>query len=126
VGLGTDSPASGGDYDVRAEARAARELQAGAVDLTAAELLRLATLGGAEALGMEGEVGALAPGLRADLVALADPGGGRPVEERVLDPAAAVHVVAVDGEILLRDGDPERVDGRVIDRDSAEARARLC
>ena len=30
VGLGTDSPASGGDYDLRAEARAARDLQAAA------------------------------------------------------------------------------------------------
>ncbi len=126
VGLGTDSPASGGDYDLRAEARAARDLQAGAVDLTAADLLRLATAGGAEALGMEGEVGALAPGLRADLVALADPGGGGAPEARALDPAAAVHLVAVDGEILLRDGDPAKAGGGTIDRDAAEARARLC
>jgi 5-methylthioadenosine/S-adenosylhomocysteine deaminase len=126
VGLGTDSPASGGDYDVRAEARAARDLQAGAVDLPAAELLRLATAGGAEALGMEGEVGALAPGLRADLVAVADPGGDAGPEARAMDPAAAVHLVAVDGEILLRDGDPTRADGGTIDRDAAEARARLC
>lgn len=126
VGLGTDSPASGGDYDVRAEARAARDLQAAALDLTAADLLRLATLGGAEALGMEEEVGALAPGLRADLVALADPGGGGRVEERALHPGAAVHLVAVNGEILLRDRDPARADGGVIDRDAAEARARLC
>ncbi|MGE0026594.1 MAG: amidohydrolase family protein [Thermoleophilia bacterium] len=126
VGLGTDSPASGGDYDLRAEARAARDLQAAAVGLTAADLLRLATAGGAEALGMEDEVGALAAGLRADLVALADPGGGRTVEERAMDPAAAVHLVAVDGEILLRDGDPERADGAAIDREAAEARARLC
>jgi 5-methylthioadenosine/S-adenosylhomocysteine deaminase len=126
VGLGTDSPASGGDYDVRAEARAARDLHAGAAGLDAAVLLRLATAGGAEALGMEGEVGALAPGLRADLVALADPGGGGPAEARALDPAATVHLVAVDGEILLRDGDPVRADGGTIDRDAAEARARLC
>jgi len=126
VGLGTDSPASGGDYDVRAEARAARDLHAAALDLRAADLLRLATAGGAEALGMEGEVGALAPGLRADLVALADPGGGGSVEERAMDPAATVRLVAVDGEILLRDGDPARADGGAIGRDAAEARARLC
>ena len=128
VGLGTDSPASGGDYDVRAEARAARDLHAGAVDLGAAELLRLATAGGAAALGLAGEVGALAPGMRADLVALTDPdpGGGAPVEARAMDPAATVSVVVVDGEILLRDGDPARADGATIDRDAAEARARLC
>lgn len=126
MGLGTDSPASGGDFDLRAEARAARDLHAGAVDLDAAALLWLATAGGAQSLGMEDEVGALAPGLRADLVALADPGGGGPVEARALDPAATVHLVAVDGEILLRDGDPVRADGGTIDRDAADARARLC
>jgi hypothetical protein len=32
----------------------------------------------------------------------------------------------VDGEILLRDGDPARADGGTIDRDAADARARLC
>ena len=48
------------------------------------------------------------------------------MEERALDPGAAVHLVAVDGEILLRDRDPARADGGVIDRDAAEARARLC
>lgn len=126
VGLGTDSPASGGDYDLRAEARAARDLHAAAGGLTDAELLRLATAGGAEALGMEGEVGALAAGLRADLVALADPGGDGTVERRAMHPAAAVRMVAVDGEILLRDGDPEMADGASIDREAAEARARLC
>jgi 5-methylthioadenosine/S-adenosylhomocysteine deaminase len=128
VGLGTDSPASGGDYDVRAEARAARDLHAGALDLDAVELLRLATAGGAAALGLAGEVGALAPGRRADLVALSDPdpAGGAPVEARAMDPAAAVSLVVVDGEILLRDGDPARADGAAIDRDAAEARARLC
>jgi 5-methylthioadenosine/S-adenosylhomocysteine deaminase len=126
VALGTDSPASGGDYDVRAEARAAADLHAGALDLDAAALLRMATLGGAEALGMDDEVGALAPGRRADLVALADPGGGRPPEARAMDPAAAVDVVAVDGEVLLRDGAPTRADGAAIGRAAAEARGRLC
>jgi 5-methylthioadenosine/S-adenosylhomocysteine deaminase len=71
VGLGTDSPASTPSFDVFDEMRAtiafarAREGDAGA--LTAKEALRLATLGSARALGINGEVGSLAPGKRADL-----------------------------------------------------------
>jgi 5-methylthioadenosine/S-adenosylhomocysteine deaminase len=126
VGLGTDSPASGGDFDLRAEARAARELHAGALDLDAAALLRMATLGGAEALGMEDEVGSLAPGRRADLTALDAPDDGRPPEDRALDPAATAAVVIVDGEAVLSDGRPTRADGGTIDRNAAEARERLC
>ena len=75
VGLGTDSPASGGDYDLRAEARACADAHGDAAPLAAGELLRLATLGGAEALGLAGQVGTLEPGKRADLVAITPPPG---------------------------------------------------
>lgn len=71
VGLGTDSPASTPSFDMFDEMRAAiafaraREGDAGA--LPAKETLRLATLGSARALGIDGEVGSLVPGKRADL-----------------------------------------------------------
>jgi cytosine/adenosine deaminase-related metal-dependent hydrolase len=74
VGLGTDGPSSALDLDAFAELRAAIMLQrASAGDpgaLEAADALRLATLGGAEALGLEHSIGSLAPGKRADLVAV--------------------------------------------------------
>ena len=74
VGLGTDGPSSALDLDAFAELRAAVMLQrASAGDpgaLEAADALRLATLGGAEALGLEHSIGSLAPGKRADLVAV--------------------------------------------------------
>jgi aminodeoxyfutalosine deaminase len=55
VGLGTDSVLSVGTPDLLAEARAARRLAA----LDADAALALATLGGARALGLEGEIGSL-------------------------------------------------------------------
>ena len=66
VGLGTDSAASVPDLDLLAEARAAREL----AGLAAEEAVRLATLGGARALGMEAEVGSLEAGKWADFCVL--------------------------------------------------------
>lgn len=130
VGLGTDGPASAGPYDLRAEARACAAAHAGSPDPPGpAELLRLMTEGGARALGMGGVVGALAPGLRADLVAVrpspgADPGGDP--HALLLDPSARVAEVVVDGETLLADGVPARIDAGAIEAEATERRARLC
>ena len=129
VGLGTDSPASAGPYDLRAEARACAAAHAGSPDPPGpAELVRLITLEAARALGMDGIVGTLAPGLRADLVAVRPPPGADPGAEPhalLLDPAARVAEVVVDGETLLADGVPTRVDGAAIEADAAERRVRL-
>ena len=120
IGLGTDSPASGGDYDVRAEARACA-----GDDLSAAERLFLATLGGAEALGLAGEVGALAPGLRADLVALRPAGPVGEPHRAALDPATRVRVVVGAGEVLVSRGRPLAAGAEAVDTRAAEARERL-
>jgi 5-methylthioadenosine/S-adenosylhomocysteine deaminase len=62
IGLGTDSVVSVGRLDLLAEARAA----AGLATLAAADLLRLCTLSGARALGIDGETGSLVAGKWAD------------------------------------------------------------
>jgi 5-methylthioadenosine/S-adenosylhomocysteine deaminase len=66
VGLGTDSRASVPSLDLVAEARAARVL----AGCSAVDAARLLTLGGAEALGLEQEVGSLAAGKWADFCVL--------------------------------------------------------
>jgi 5-methylthioadenosine/S-adenosylhomocysteine deaminase len=118
VGIGTDSPNSAGDFDMFAEIRTALILSrartlGSAYSLSADNVLRAATLGGASALNLDAEVGSLVPGKRADLtvVALADT-GLYPWE----DPASAVvlggspeHVQAtlVGGEIRYEKGNEE-------------------
>ena len=72
IGLGTDSPASSNIMDMFDEMRTmlflhrAVERDVGVLD--AQQCVRIATLGGAEALGFEDQVGSLEPGKYADLI----------------------------------------------------------
>jgi len=77
VGLGTDSPASNNTVDPFDEMRIGLLLQrgiGGETDFyryfTARTFVRLATIHGARALGLEDEVGSLEPGKRADIIAV--------------------------------------------------------
>ena len=73
VGLGSDSMASNNRMDILEEARVALLFQRARCErfgeLNAGTALRLATFGGAEALGIESEVGSLEVGKFADLAA---------------------------------------------------------
>lgn len=72
VGLGTDGAASNNNLDMLEEARLTALLhKAATLDpqaIPAAQALRLATVGGAHALGLAASVGGLTPGYQADLV----------------------------------------------------------
>ena len=74
VGIGTDGAASNNDLDLLGEMRSAA-LLAKAVSgdpaaLPAAGALRMATLDGAKALGLDGEIGSLLKGKSADCIAV--------------------------------------------------------
>jgi cytosine/adenosine deaminase-related metal-dependent hydrolase len=114
VGLGSDSVASNNRMDLVEEARLAALLQRARLArhdaLTTDEALRLATLGGAIALGLGDRVGSLEVGKDADLAAFSlDTGRGVPVHE---PQAAALYAlrgtdvtfVTVAGRVLVRDG----------------------
>ena len=123
VGLGVDGSASNDGSHMLDEARHAMLLQRvarGAGALSAREALRLATRGGAAVLGRD-DVGALAPGMAADLIGvraddLATAGGS------VHDPLAAVvfcripniDLSIVNGEVRVRDGRLAGVDLRAL------------
>jgi 5-methylthioadenosine/S-adenosylhomocysteine deaminase len=74
VALGTDGAASNNDLDMLGEMRTAALLEKGisgsAVALPAPMALRMATLNGAKALGLEDRIGSLQRGKAADLVAI--------------------------------------------------------
>lgn len=77
VALGTDGPASSNDLDMLGSVRLAALLHKTAAPggpdataISAREALRMATVNGAAALGMEGRLGVLAPGAAADMSAI--------------------------------------------------------
>ena len=113
VSLGADGAACNNRLDMFEEMRMAgllQKLRLGPAALPAREIVRLATEGGARALGMEREIGTLEPGKRARLI-LVNLSGFHvlPFE----DPATAlvyaaraddVAMTIVDGRILFEDG----------------------
>jgi len=74
IALGTDGAASNNDQDMLAEMRVAALLAKGvsgrADALPAMQALKMATINGAKALGLDAEIGSLRPGKAADVVAI--------------------------------------------------------
>ncbi len=120
VALGTDGAASNNDLDLLGEMQTAALLAKGvagsASALPASQALRMATINGARALGLDGETGSLEPGKSADMVAidLRDP-DTQPVYNPVSQLVYAagrdqVRHVWVAGRQLIRDGQPLTLD----------------
>ncbi|QDL94140.1 8-oxoguanine deaminase (plasmid) [Paroceanicella profunda] len=111
LGLGVDGSASNDSGHLLSEARQALLLQRvslGADALTAREALEMATLGGAQVLGRP-ELGAIAPGLRADLAiwdvsGLGAAGAWDPVAALVLCGPFGVRDLIVEGRRVVRAG----------------------
>ncbi len=74
--------------------------------VTAQQAFRLATLGGAEALGLDEDIGTLEAGKQADLAAFALPPGPREnvYDALVFGPRPVTRRTVVAGRELMRDG----------------------
>ncbi|MEA2465255.1 MAG: 5-methylthioadenosine/S-adenosylhomocysteine deaminase [Acidobacteriota bacterium] len=116
VGLGTDGPAgSNNNLDMLEEAASAARLQKVSRNdpkaISAREVLRLATIGGAQVLGLADRIGTLERGKRADVVLIdlhqAKTQPVYSVESAIVYAASGNSVVTtiVDGKILMRRGE---------------------
>ncbi len=135
VALGTDGPASNDSLDMFREMRLAALLQRGArLDsraLTSWDALRMATVNGARALGLDGEIGTLETGKRADVI-LVDL--RRPHLSTHSDLASAlvfsatgsdVDTVIVDGRVVVRAGRVTTMDESQVVEGASEAASKL-
>lgn len=130
VAIGTDNMAANNSYDMIAEMRVAglaASYQAGrAQPIGSQELIRMATINGAKALGLEHKIGSLEVGKSADLIAIDLRGAGysdAPSPEALLIYSGSgrdVRHVFVEGEQLVKDGDMTRADFSSIRNDFAK------
>lgn len=135
VSLGADGAPCNNRLDMFEEMRLAALIQkpiAGPAAMTAGEILRMATNGGARALGLESEIGTIEKGRKADLLLLDLRKPWIPLDPRTPEEwysaivysatPANVHSVMADGEWLFRDGRHLRLDPEEATR---EARTQL-
>ena len=117
IGLGTDGAAAAGTLDMFQVARVARVGQQASighpyhsrVPMSAEELLKVATRGGARALGIDDQVGSIETGKRADLLL---------VGATDLDHAGAMDPLYTAANLIVgRDVRTVVVDGRVVMKD---------
>jgi len=136
VGLGTDGAASNNDLDLWEEIRLAalvhKPLQEDPKAMPAATVLRMATAGGAAALGLDDRIGSLEPGKRADLIQVRRRGSAHltPMYDAVSHLVYAVDAqdvvtTVVDGRVLMRDGEVLGLDTERIAAEAAEIAARI-
>jgi len=130
VGLGTDCAPHNLIEEMRLAIVAGRLMSEDIRSLDTAGAFEAATFGGATALGRD-DIGALAPGMAADIV-LVDT--NHPLMQPVRDPLRsfvfhaadrAVRTVLVDGEVVLANGEPVHLDSKAAMETVAEAQARM-
>lgn len=135
VSLGTDSAASNNDLDMLDEIRAAALLaKATSTDATAVpahSALRMATLNGARALGLDDKIGSLEPGKSADITAvdlsaIASQPVYEPISQIVYTAGRGqVTDVWIAGKRLLKDRELMTLDEKTIVRKAVEWRNRI-
>ena len=134
VSLGADGAPCNNNLDGFLEMRLAalvHKPRRGPLAMPASEVVRMATLGGARALGLDGEIGSLEVGKRADVISV-DLGGAHVVP--TADPYSAVVYacrstdvvdVVVDGRVVVRGRQLLTLDRRAVIAAARERAARV-
>lgn len=137
VSLGADGPPCNNNMSMFGEMRMAALIQKpfyGPTIMPAQQVVELATLGGAKAMGLEKEIGSLEVGKKAD-VAVVDlnrwhtwPQSAAGVYAHLVYQAQAqdVYAAIVDGKMVMKDGQVLSVDESDVKRKSEQALARVC
>ena len=133
VGLGTDGAASNNDLDMWEEMRLASFLQKveqmDSQVLPANTVLAMATRGGAEAIGLGGQIGVLEVGMKADVIQVAfDDVHHIPVFDVIshlvyVNDEQDVVSTIVDGKVLMLEGEILTIDTASITREARELAA---
>lgn len=139
VALGSDGAPSNNNLDMFIEMRLAsviHKYRLGAEKMPAEDVLNMATVGGAKALGMQDQIGSLEEGKIADIIILDD--GGlyaapiRSFEEddivkRLVSAyqSASVQTSIIDGQVVMQDRELLTMDEREIISDGKQALAEL-
>jgi len=123
LALGADGAPCNNDMDPWVEMRHAAllaKVRTAPTALPAARVLRLATIDGARALGLDAEIGSLEPGKKADLAVVridgphAEPGGDPYARLVYACHASDVRHVLVDGALVVKDGEHQRLDAEAV------------
>ncbi|MGH1371036.1 MAG: TRZ/ATZ family hydrolase [Cellvibrionaceae bacterium] len=135
VALGTDGAASNNDQDLLGEMNTAALLAKGvsgdASAVSAHEALRMATLNGAKALGLEASIGSLEVGKQADITAIAL---DQLEQSPLYNPISAlsysnvsrqVSHVWCDGQLLLADRELKTLDAKAIQDAASQWQTRI-
>jgi 5-methylthioadenosine/S-adenosylhomocysteine deaminase len=134
VSLGADGAACNNRLDMFTEMRSMALLQKalrGPEAIPAKQAVRMATMGGAEALGLEKEIGSLETGKRADVAVVnLDSLHAIPSTDLVSAlvysaQAADVRSVVIDGQVLMKDGELLTIDEKSLYAEAARESAQL-
>ncbi len=134
LALGADGPPCNNNLDAWTEIRHAAllaKLRSGVTSLPARRVLRLATLDGARALGLDDAIGSIEPGKRADMAIVrldgphAEPAGD--VFSRLVYACGARDVthVLIDGQLVVKDRTHQRLDVEAVKARARKAARRL-
>lgn len=125
LALGCDGAPCNNNLDPWIEMRHAAlvaKIKTGVTTMPAERIVRLATIDGARALGLDAEIGSIEVGKRGDVIVVridgphAEPGGSPHSRLVYACKASDVQDVVVCGEVLVTNGQPTRMDAQAIVR----------